>query len=139
MTEAKTLKTPAAIQSQPSGRLIIVSNREPYTIQTHGNEIRIERLPGGLVSALDPVLRQRDGIWICWEDASKKAVEVDDVSSDDDTIDWDSIQLPYRIHPVPLTQEEINHYYYGYANTRLWPLFHYFISRCNFFDERDWP
>ncbi|MEN9234927.1 MAG: trehalose-6-phosphate synthase [Gloeomargarita sp. GMQP_bins_120] len=139
MTEAKALQVPATRELQTPGRLIIVSNREPYTIQTHGNEIRIERLPGGLVSALDPVLRRRDGIWICWEDASKRSVEVDDVSSDDDSIDWDRIELPYRIHPVPLTQEEINHYYYGYANTRLWPLFHYFISRCNFFDERDWP
>lgn len=137
-TRLDTSQTPLMTETT-SGRLVIVSNREPYTIQTHGNEIRIERMPGGLVSALDPVLRQRDGLWICWEDASKKSVEVDDVASDEDSVDWEKIQLPYQIRPVPLTQEEINHYYYGYANTRLWPLFHYFISRCNFFDERDWP
>ncbi|MEN9243601.1 MAG: trehalose-6-phosphate synthase, partial [Gloeomargarita sp. DG02_5_bins_242] len=129
----------SVITSEQAGRLVIVSNREPYTIQTHGNEIRIERMPGGLVSALDPVLRRRHGLWICWEDASKKSVELEDVASDEDSIDWDKIQLPYQIQPVPLTQQEINHYYYGYANTRLWPLFHYFISHCNFFDEQDWP
>jgi trehalose 6-phosphate synthase/phosphatase len=142
MTEqsiVNTTATPVVVQPNQPGRLVIVSNREPYTIQTHGNDIRIERMPGGLVSALDPVLRQRDGLWICWEDASKKVVEVDDVASDEDSIDWDKIQLPYQIQPVPLTQEEINHYYYGYANTRLWPLFHYFISKCNFFEEQDWP
>jgi alpha,alpha-trehalose-phosphate synthase [UDP-forming] len=127
------------MSSGRGGRLVIVSNREPYTIQTCGNEVRIERMPGGLVSALDPVLRQRDGLWICWEDTSKKSVEVEDVASDEDSIDWDKIQLPYKIKPVPLTPQEINHYYYGYANTRLWPLFHYFISHCNFLDERDWP
>ncbi len=141
MTEKNTLKptSTAVIEPNAFGRLVIVSNREPYTIQTHGNEIRIERMPGGLISALDPVLRQRDGLWICWEDTSKKVVEVHDVSSDEDSIDWDKIQLPYQIQPVPLTQQEVNHYYYGYANTRLWPLFHYFISHCNFFDEQDWP
>ncbi|APB32378.1 trehalose-phosphatase [Gloeomargarita lithophora Alchichica-D10] len=137
-TSLDSTVTPVVSATHP-GRLVIVSNREPYTIQTHGNEVRIERMPGGLVSALDPVLRLRDGLWICWEDASKKVVEVDDVASDEDNIDWEKIQLPYDIQPVPLTQEEINHYYYGYANTRLWPLFHYFISQCNFFDERDWP
>jgi alpha,alpha-trehalose-phosphate synthase [UDP-forming] len=141
MTDRNNLNSTSTAVIEPNalGRLVIVSNREPYTIQTHGNEIRIERMPGGLVSALDPVLRQRDGLWICWEGTSKKVVEVNDVSSDEDSIDWDKIQLPYQIQPVPLTQEEINHYYYGYANTRLWPLFHYFISHCNFFDERDWP
>lgn len=141
MTPKNTLNltTTETMAPDNSGRLVIVSNREPYTIQTHGNEIRIERMPGGLVSALDPILRQRDGLWICWEDASKKSVELDDLASDEDSIDWEKIQLPYQIQSVRLTAEEINHYYYGYANTRLWPLFHYFISRCNFFDERDWP
>lgn len=120
-------------------RLVIVSNREPYTINYHEKEIRLEKTPGGLVSALDPVLRQRNGLWICWEGAPKKVPEFDDVSVMDEHIDWEKIELPYQIHSVALTEKEINHYYYGYANTRLWPLFHYFVSRCNFFDERDWP
>lgn len=120
-------------------RLVIVSNREPYTVKYKDQEIHLEKTPGGLVSALDPILRKRNGLWICWEGAPKKIAEFDDVSVLDDDIDWGKIELPYQIQSVTLTEKEINHYYYGYANTRIWPLFHYFVSRCNFFDERDWP
>ncbi len=120
-------------------RLVIVSNREPYTITTQGKEIQFEKTPGGLVTALDPILRKQNGLWICWEGASKKVAEYDDVTVLDDDIDWDAIDYPYQLQSVSLTDKEINHYYYGYANTRIWPLFHYFVSHCNFFDENDWP
>lgn len=133
---SKALKNQDEIATQ---RLVIVSNREPYTINVDGKEVRFEKTPGGLVSALDPVLKQRKGLWICWEGAPKKVEEFDDVSFLDDDIDWSAIELPYQVQTVALTEGEINHYYYGYANTRIWPLFHYFVSRCNFFDEHDWP
>lgn len=119
-------------------RLVIVSNREPYTIKLDNKEISFEKTPGGLVSALDPILRQRNGLWICWEGAQKKVAEFDDVSFLDDDIDWESVELPYAIQSVALTEDEINHYYYGYANSTLWPLFHYFISGCTFANEKNW-
>lgn len=139
-----TTSTPSSDSPSPSfnmdnQRLIIVSNREPYTINVKGKEIRFEKTPGGLVSALDPVLRKRNGLWICWEGAPKKVAEFDDVSVLDNDMDWDAIEVPYQVQSVTLTDEEINHYYFGYANTRIWPLFHYFVSRCNFFDDQDWP
>ncbi|MEM0951520.1 MAG: trehalose-6-phosphate synthase [Cyanobacteria bacterium P01_H01_bin.74] len=122
----------------PQNRLVIVSNREPYTINREGKELKLEKTPGGLVSALDPVLRQRKGLWVCWEGAPQKSTEFDDVSDDDALLEEDFL-LPYQIQSVTLSEEEINHYYFGYANARIWPLFHYFVSRCNFFDEKDWP
>jgi alpha,alpha-trehalose-phosphate synthase [UDP-forming] len=120
-------------------RLVIVSNREPFTITVQGKEVHLEKTPGGLVSALDPVLKKRGGLWICWEGSQKRVPEFDDVTVLDEDIDWDHIDIPYQIETVALTEQEINHYYFGYANTRIWPLFHYFVSRCNFFDEQDWP
>ena len=120
-------------------RLVIVSNREPFTVNLKGKEIRLEKTPGGLVSALDPVLKKRGGLWICWEGTQKRMEEFDDVSVLDEDIDWDQLNFPYQVQTVALTEQEINHYYFGYANTRIWPLFHYFVSRCNFFDENDWP
>jgi alpha,alpha-trehalose-phosphate synthase [UDP-forming] len=138
-TEASIKITSKTDIENALGRLVIVSNREPYTIKYHGKDICLEKTPGGLVSALDPVLRERNGLWICWEGATKKIAEFDDVSVLDDDIDWEALELPYQIQSVSLSEKEINHYYYGYANTRIWPLFHYFVSRCNFFDERDWP
>ncbi len=141
MSETPTsIKNHTTVEAENElGRLVIVSNREPYTIKYHGQDICLEKTPGGLVSALDPVLKERNGLWICWEGAPKKVAEFDDVSVLDEDIDWESLELPYQIQSVALSATEINHYYYGYANTRIWPLFHYFVSRCNFFDERDWP
>lgn len=117
-------------------RIVLVSNREPYTVKINGETIRLEKTPGGLVSALDPVLRENKGLWICWEGATKRMEEFDETPT---LSDLSELQLPYDIRTVALSEQEINHYYYGYANTRLWPLFHYFPTRCNFMDEKDWP
>jgi trehalose 6-phosphate synthase len=38
----------------------------------------------------------------------------------------------YTLKAVPLTAEEIEQYYYGFANEIIWPLFHDMQSRCNF-------
>ena len=46
--------------------LIVVANRLPVTVRRIGSSWRAVRNPGGLVSALDPVLRETDGRWIGW-------------------------------------------------------------------------
>lgn len=120
-------------------RIVLVSNREPYTVKVNGETIQLEKTPGGLVSALDPVLRENRGLWICWEGATKRMEEFDETPTLSDLSDIQHSALPYDIRTVALSEEEINHYYYGYANTRLWPLFHYFPTRCDFMDEKGWP
>ena len=123
-------------------RLVIVSNREPYSIKIKDELISLEKTPGGLISALEPMLKERGGIWICWEGAQKRVEEFDslnELEAYSHNVDHSYFDLPYDIRTVALSENEINHYYYGYANTRLWPLFHYFVSKCNFMDERDWP
>jgi alpha,alpha-trehalose-phosphate synthase [UDP-forming] len=120
-------------------RIVLVSNREPYTVKVNEETIRLEKTPGGLVSALDPVLRQNRGLWICWEGATKRMEEFDETPTLADLTEIQHAALPYDIQTVALTEAEINHYYYGYANTRLWPLFHYFPTRCDFTDDKGWP
>jgi alpha,alpha-trehalose-phosphate synthase [UDP-forming] len=120
-------------------RLVIISNREPFSITVNDQTVQLEKTPGGLVSALDPVLRENGGLWICWEGATRRVEAFDDTPSYQDLLALNQELLPYEIRTVSLTESEINHYYYGYANTRLWPLCHYFPSLCNFLDERDWP
>jgi len=45
-------------------KLIVVSNREPYKLEsTRG---KLEKTVGGLVSALEPILRKEGGVWVCW-------------------------------------------------------------------------
>jgi trehalose 6-phosphate synthase/phosphatase len=47
-------------------RLIVVSNREPYEHRLVKNHLIWERTSGGLISALDPVMRRLGGTWIAW-------------------------------------------------------------------------
>ncbi|HEY9746360.1 MAG TPA: trehalose-6-phosphate synthase, partial [Oculatellaceae cyanobacterium] len=86
-----------------------------------------------------PVLRENGGLWICWEGATRRIEEFDETPTLASLTEIQHAILPYDIRTVALTETEINHYYYGYANALLWPLFHYFPSRCDFSDERDWP
>ena len=50
--------------------LIVVSNREPYVSKKTGNTISLEKPAGGLTSALDNVLKNRNGTWIAWGSGS---------------------------------------------------------------------
>lgn|SRR3989338_6204074 len=44
--------------------LVIVSNRQPYSHILKSGKIICQRQPGGLVTALDPVMQAARGIWI---------------------------------------------------------------------------
>lgn len=104
-------------------RLIIATNRAPYDIKKPKDEVIIEKSPGGLVAALDPIMKNNQGIWVC---GGEKALE-----------DY-GIDLPYPVRQVKLTKNEIKHYYEGFCNTQIWPLFHYFPTRYKL-DTKDWP
>ena len=48
-------------------RLIIVSNRLPFALDSSGEDLwTVTPAVGGLVSAVEPVLRERGGTWIGW-------------------------------------------------------------------------
>src|SRR5439155_6262442 len=53
--------------SRLMSRLVLVSNRLPFALEPAGQgQWRVTPSPGGLVSALGPVLRGRGGTWIGW-------------------------------------------------------------------------
>ncbi|MEX2278460.1 MAG: trehalose-6-phosphate synthase [Acidimicrobiia bacterium] len=96
-------------EQSPSDQLVVVANRLP--VQLDESTGRWETSPGGLVSALAPVLRQRQGTWIGWPgipDQELRPFTVDDI---------DQI-------PVMLTSSEITDYYEGFCNGTVWPLYH---------------
>ena len=73
------------------------------------------RSPGGLVTALEPMMQAADGAWIGWSGAPDLAHE---------PFDADGI----RLVPVTLSADEIELYYEGFANDTLWPLYHDVIT-----------
>ena len=101
--------------------LTIVSNRLPFTVERVGKGLERHPSAGGLVSALDPVLRARGGTWVGWPGVELRAGETVEKPGD-----------PYAVVPVALRSEEVRSFYSGFSNGSLWPLFHSLSSRARF-------
>ena len=119
----------AGLRALGDRRLILVSNREPYARRRGADGVRFERTAGGLVTALDPVMRGSGGVWIAWQPEAEAQMESRFL------VPAEAPQFTLR--QVPLTKREVARYYLGFANRALWPLFHYFLDRCRF-DEGEW-
>ena len=103
---------------------IVVSNRLPVdrVIEPDGTP-HWRRSPGGLVTALEPVMRASEGAWVGW--AGKPDLELEPFTED-------GIDLV----PVPLSALEVQRYYEGFSNDTLWPLYHDVIAAPSY--HREW-
>jgi len=110
--------------------LVVVSNRLPVSIERTAEGYQVQTSSGGLVTALDSVLRKYDGVWIGYAGEENNA----EVAN---AIEQASLNHDYRLQPVPLTADEIANFYCGFSNEIIWPLFHDLQSRCNF-DPQYW-
>ncbi len=112
-------------------RLVVVSNRLPIVVSRDNNgEWSISPGSGGLVTALGPVLRDREGTWIGW--LGNTTEELKDASSLGALLSAGAAQTGYTLETVDLTEDEVRKYYFGFSNEILWPLFHDLPTRCNF-------
>jgi trehalose-6-phosphate synthase len=101
-------------------KLFLVSNREPYMHVKEGRGTKCIVPAGGLVAALDPVMRACDGTWVAHGsgEADREVVDANDklrVPPD---------QPSYTLKRVWLSREEEDGYYYGFSNEGMWPLCH---------------
>lgn len=117
----------------PGSEVIVVSNREPYMHEREGDEIVVRRPASGLVSALEPIIRATDGIWIAHGSGSADR----DVVDADDHVAVPPHAPAYTLRRVWLSEEEENGYYYRFSNEGLWPLCHIAFVRPVFRRE-DW-
>ncbi len=120
-------------QDLAGSQVIVVSNREPYSHEHGAEGITVERPASGLVSALEPVTRACAGTWIAYGsgDADRETVDAHDrlaVPPDDPA---------YTLRRVWLDEDELEGFYYGFANEGLWPLCHLAFVRP-VFREGDW-
>jgi len=86
---------------------------------------QVQLSPGGLVTALTPILQKRGGVWIGWPGVLEK-VDLDE------SLAVANRDLGCVLKAVLLTKEEIDKYYFGFSNEIIWPLFHDLQTRCNF-------
>jgi trehalose 6-phosphate synthase/phosphatase len=106
-------------------RLIVVSNRLPFALDSTGEDLwTVTPAAGGLVSAVEPVLRERGGTWIGWPGIAGKIPKRPFAEATRDA--------GYKVVPVALSETERDEFYYGYSNEVIWPLFHDLQNFCNF-------
>jgi trehalose 6-phosphate synthase len=98
---------------------VVVANRLP--VDRDGDSWRTS--PGGLVSALGPVLRRNEGIWIGWAGAELESYE---------RFEADGLSLL----PIEISGHEVESYYEGMSNATLWPLYHDLVAKPEF--HREW-
>jgi trehalose 6-phosphate synthase len=135
---AESLWTPERLKEHVKAKLhgrplFVVSNREPYMHIRKGRKLECVVPAGGLVTALEPVLRASGGTWIA-HGAGDADFEVVDGKN--------RLRVPpddpqYNLRRVPLTKEEEDGYYYGFSNEGMWPLCHIAHTRPLFRAE-DW-
>ena len=102
---------------------IVVSNRLPVDRVNTDDGESWRRSPGGLVTALAPVMAKADGAWVGWHGAPDEELK---------EFDHDNMHLL----PVPLSDSEVELYYEGFSNATLWPLYHDVIAPPEF--HRTW-
>ena len=106
-------------------KLMVVSNREPYEHNVVDDGIVCQHTDGGLVSALDPVMKRIGGTWVAWGSGD---------ADHDLPGQVDSLLVPpdvpaYRLRRVWLEPTVVRNGVQGYANEVLWPLCHMTLDR----------
>lgn len=115
-------------------RLLIVSNRLPFSVERQNGEVIIRQSSGGLVSAIKSYFEKNkehyyytDKIWIGSMDANEE--------------DWNeakqlgAVAEDFMIEAIFPDNATYKNFYYGFSNSTLWPLFHYFPSLVEFRKE----
>jgi trehalose 6-phosphate synthase len=92
--------------------LVVVANRLPVDrVEEPDGSTSWRRSPGGLVTALEPVMQREDGAWVGWAGSPGEPPEPFDAEG-------------VRCVPIGLSAEEVQEYYEGFSNGTLWPLYH---------------
>jgi trehalose 6-phosphate synthase len=96
----------------------VVSNRV--------GDLRNPTQTGGLAVGLADALKQQGGLWFGWDGELLQGkpgdVTVEEIGN-------------VRRACVPMTEEDYEQYYVGYANSVLWPLFHYRVDLVRYQPE----
>lgn len=114
-------------------QFIVVSSAEPYTHTYSQEKIKVSRGAGGLIAALEPILKLNKGLWIAHGrgSADKEVVDAND-----------KIKMPpgkseYTLKRLWISKKNLIGWYYGFSNQTLWPLCHNVFERP-IFSKTDW-
>jgi trehalose 6-phosphate synthase len=136
----RTVSRRSALVAAPRAhRLLAISNRLPELRPPDDpGEVR-RRGVGGLVSALEPMLAARGGLWLGWSGKTipdkatpdEEPSNVANVTTPPTVADDLSPPLAWIDFPAGWAED----YYSGFCNRGLWPLLHTFPNRVRFADS----
>ncbi|GLH73905.1 bifunctional alpha,alpha-trehalose-phosphate synthase (UDP-forming)/trehalose-phosphatase [Geothrix limicola] len=112
-------------------KLLLVSNRVPWTVACAGGKGVLKPSSGGLATALAGTHARGETLWVGWPgdlgglDAEARQAILDELQAQ-------------RVIPVELSAEEVERYYEGFSNGVLWPLFHYLLDKVRLDTDQDW-
>src|SRR2546428_723460 len=114
-------------------RVVIVSNREPYSHRRTDSGVEWTRNAGGLTVALDAVAQAIGAVWVAHGsgDADREVVD------ERDRVGCPPGAPKYSLRRVWLSAEDHERFYAGFSNIALWPLCHIVYVRPQFRLE-DW-
>ena len=100
-------------------RLVVISNRVavPKARGAAGAQ-------GGLAGALHSALKSRKGLWFGWSGEESESGRTGNIA----TQTSDGVTTA----TIDLSQRDVEEYYNGYANSTLWPLFHYRLDLAKY-------
>lgn len=109
-------------------RLFIVANRLPVHIEKKESAYRVRSASGGLISAVGSYVNQTES-----EQFSEKIwAGVPDITEQEWNHVPDKLVKDFTCLPVFVGKRLYDHYYSGFSNSLIWPLFHYFPSFADY-------
>jgi len=120
-----------AIASKLSGRsLVVASAREPYAHSYEGDEIVLKKNSGGVVTALDPLMKALKGSWVAFGsgEADREAVNAKN------EFKVETREGGYTLKRVFL-EKGLEDGFLNACNGAIWPLSHMVFIRPAFVDE----
>jgi trehalose 6-phosphate synthase/phosphatase len=113
-------------------RIVIVSNRLPFTVLQENSGLKFDPSVGGVATGLraflsstqNPPTSKQEYLWVGWPGATisdelKEAVKSQGLAE-------------FHCVPVFLSEQDIEHFYQGFCNKTIWPIFHYFPSYASY-------
>ena len=109
-------------------RLVIVSNRLPFSVSVDNGRLSFQASAGGLVTGLASFRESLDQgaalppehLWVGWPGNSVDPPLRESVI--------EQALSRFQSYPVFLSEEQMEQFYQGFCNSTIWPLFHYFTS-----------
>jgi trehalose 6-phosphate synthase/phosphatase len=123
------------LKSQGIQRIIVVSNRLPFSIEQDGDQLDFRQSTGGVATGLKSLLDSIPGVlpfepdylWVGWPGAA--------ISDDQREQVQTRALAEFRSHPVFLSATDFENFYQGFCNKTIWPLFHYFSSMVEYHES----